>query len=72
MTTWHRHNLAPIRTVAPVAGPYLTPDRLRFLEVARAFAMDEVLQVANELDPRHADIPEPQLVRMGELGYSGS
>ena len=35
------------------------------------FAMDEVLPVANELDPRHEDIPEQLLGRMGELGLFG-
>ena len=33
--------------------------------------MDEVLPVANELDPRHEDIPDALLERMGELGLFG-
>ena len=33
--------------------------------------MDEVLPVANELDPRHEDIPAALLDRMGELGLFG-
>ena len=71
MTTWQRHNLAPVHTVAPTSSPYLTPERLAFQESARAFAMDEVLPLANELDPQHRDIPEPLLERMGQLGYFG-
>jgi len=71
MTTWHRHNLDPVRTVAPAASLYLTPRRLELQRVARAFAMDEVLPVANALDPRHADISESLLERMGQLGYFG-
>lgn len=71
MTTWHRHNLDPVHTVAPSSGPYLTPERLRFQETARAFAMNEVLPVANELDPKHQDIPESLLERMAGLGYFG-
>ena len=33
--------------------------------------MDEVLPVANELDPRREDIPDKVLERMGELGLFG-
>lgn len=71
MTSWHRHNLDPVRTLAVEASPYLTPARRRLVETCRAFAMDEVLPVANELDPRHEDIPAGLLDRMGELGYFG-
>ena len=71
MTTWHRHSLDPVHTIAPAASPHLTPERLDLQRTARAFAMDEVLPVANELDPRHEDIPEALLERMGELGYFG-
>ena len=38
---------------------------------ARAFALDEVLPVANELDPQHAEIPQALLERLAELGYFG-
>ncbi len=41
------------------------------MERVRAFAMDEVLPVANRLDPRHEDIPDSVLQRMGELGLFG-
>ena len=71
MTAWHRHNLDPVHTVYPAAGPYDTPARTELLESVRAFAMDEVLPVANELDPRHEDIPDALLERMGELGLFG-
>jgi len=71
MTTWHRHNPDPVHTVAPTSSPYLTPERIELAEIARAFAMDEVLPLANELDPQHGDIPESLLDRMGELGFFG-
>jgi alkylation response protein AidB-like acyl-CoA dehydrogenase len=71
MTAWHAHNLDPVHTVYPSAGPYDTPVRTELLETVRAFAMDEVLPVANELDPRHEDIPAALLGRMGELGLFG-
>ena len=71
MTRWHSHNLDPVDTVAPTASPYLSADRTALLQTCRAFAMDEVLPVANELDRRHEDIPQSLLDRMGELGYFG-
>ena len=71
MTAWHRHTLDPVHTVHPTASPYDTPARTALRETVRAFAMDEVLPVANELDPRHEDIPAALLDRMGELGLFG-
>ncbi|HEU4511899.1 MAG TPA: acyl-CoA dehydrogenase family protein [Nocardioidaceae bacterium] len=71
MTSWHRHNLDPVHTLAPAASPYLSPRRRGLVQTCRAFAMDEVLPVANDLDPRHEDIPEALLDRMAELGYFG-
>jgi len=53
------------------AHPFLDEDRLEIQATARRFAMEEVLPVANELDPRHEDIPATLLERMGELGYFG-
>ncbi len=57
--------------VAVSDHPFLTPERREIQATARAFAMEEVLPVANELDPQHADIPDSLLKRMGELGYFG-
>jgi len=71
MTSWHRHNLDPVHTVAPEASPYDTPERRDLVDRVRAFAMDEVLPVANRLDPLREDIPETLLDRMGELGLFG-
>jgi len=71
MSAWHRHTLDPVHTVHPAASPYDTPARTTLRDTVRAFAMDEVLPVANELDPRHEDIPAALLDRMGELGLFG-
>src|SRR3954453_4869760 len=71
MTAWRRHSLDPVHTTYPSAGPYDSPERNRLIETVRAFAMDEVLPVANELDPRHEDIPDAILERMAELGLFG-
>jgi alkylation response protein AidB-like acyl-CoA dehydrogenase len=50
---------------------YLTRERRELQATARAFALDEVLPLANELDPLKADIPRTFLERMGEMGYFG-
>ena len=50
---------------------YLTEQRRELQDTARHFAMDEVLPLANELDPQKADIPRSFLDRMGEMGYFG-
>ncbi|HET9690782.1 MAG TPA: acyl-CoA dehydrogenase family protein [Acidimicrobiales bacterium] len=50
---------------------YLTDERLAIQAEARGFAMEEVLPLANELDPQKADIPRSFLDRMGEMGYFG-
>ena len=71
MTAWHRHVLDPLHTVAPTTSPYDTAERRALVQRVRAFAMDEVLPVANRLDPRREDIPDQLLDRMGELGLFG-
>jgi acyl-CoA dehydrogenase len=50
---------------------YLTDERRELQERARRFALDEVLPLANELDPRKEDIPRAFLDRMGEMGWFG-
>ena len=52
-------------------SPWSTPARLQLQEQARRFAMDEVLPVADELDPQKGEIPRHLLDRMGELGWFG-
>jgi alkylation response protein AidB-like acyl-CoA dehydrogenase len=51
--------------------PWHTPEREELQEQARRFAMDEVLPVANELDPQKGEIPASLLSRLAELGYFG-
>jgi alkylation response protein AidB-like acyl-CoA dehydrogenase len=65
------HRPDGVRTSAPPVSAYLTPARLELQATARAFAMDEVLPVADELDPRREDIPAELLERMAGLGYFG-
>jgi len=49
----------------------LTEDRRMIQESARAFAMNEVLPIANELDPIKGEIPLKLRDQMSELGYFG-
>ncbi|HUZ44702.1 MAG TPA: acyl-CoA dehydrogenase family protein [Acidimicrobiales bacterium] len=51
--------------------PWSTPGRLEIQAEARRFAMEEVLPLANELDPKKEEIPRWFLDRMGEQGYFG-
>ena len=51
--------------------PWHTPEREALQLQARRFAMDEVLPVANELDPQKGQIPAALLARLAELGYFG-
>ena len=51
--------------------PWVTPEREALLKQVRAFARDEVLPLANELDPQKGLIPPSLLARMAELGYFG-
>jgi alkylation response protein AidB-like acyl-CoA dehydrogenase len=51
--------------------PYRTDRRLEIQAEAHRFAMDEVLPVANELDPRKELIPPGLIEKMGKQGYFG-
>lgn len=48
-----------------------TPERMMMREVARDFARDVVLPLANRLDPVKGDIPGELIDQMGELGFFG-
>src|SRR4051812_30443019 len=61
--------LADPRPRIPVA--YRTAEREAIQQMARDFAMSEVLPVANELDPQHGLIPDSLRATMGELGFFG-
>ncbi|MCZ6619396.1 MAG: acyl-CoA dehydrogenase family protein [Gammaproteobacteria bacterium] len=51
--------------------PYLTEERRMIQDVAREFTRNEVLPVANELDPVQGQIPMELRNKMGEMGYFG-
>ncbi len=71
MAVWTKHNLDVVVTLAPTASAYLTAERRALQDAARTFAMDEVLPVANELDPKREDIPRALQERIADLGYFG-
>ena len=48
---------------------YMTEERRMLQEAAREFAMNEVLPLANKLDPERADMPRSLIDKMAELGY---
>jgi alkylation response protein AidB-like acyl-CoA dehydrogenase len=52
-------------------GVYFTEERALLVETARKFAMDEVLPLANELDPVQGEIPMKLREMMAEIGFFG-
>jgi len=50
---------------------YMTEERKMMQGMARSFAREEVLPVANKLDPEKGDIPQDLIDKMGELGFFG-
>lgn len=62
------HRPSQPRTDSP---RHLTEDRLAIRDLARDFAMKEVLPTANELDPVKGTIPETLKQSMAEIGFFG-
>ncbi|MXO90989.1 acyl-CoA dehydrogenase family protein [Pontixanthobacter aquaemixtae] len=50
---------------------YMTEERVMIQQMARDFAVNEVLPIANALDPEKGEIPQDLVDRMGELGFFG-
>lgn len=50
---------------------YLTDERLAIRDLAREFAMKQVLPVANELDPVQGTIPDSLKRAMADIGFFG-
>jgi alkylation response protein AidB-like acyl-CoA dehydrogenase len=59
--------------VAPTSLPsaHSTDDRLALRDLARQFAMHEVLPLANELDPVQGEMPDDLVAQMGKMGFFG-
>jgi len=72
MTSPARSSTGTLQPQPPaLLPPWHTPEREELQLRARRFAMDEVLPVANELDPRKGEIPPSLLARIAELGWFG-
>src|SRR4051794_59675 len=54
-----------------IPAVHRTEDREAIQEMARDFAMREVLPIANELDPERGVIPGALRKKMGDLGFFG-
>src|SRR5690606_33462395 len=50
---------------------YLTEERLEIQKLAREFAMNEVLPLANELDPKQGVIPDSLRQQVADMGFFG-
>jgi len=50
---------------------HMTDERRLIQETARAFAMNEVLPIANRLDPEKGDIPPALIAKLADMGYFG-
>jgi alkylation response protein AidB-like acyl-CoA dehydrogenase len=59
------------RTAREGVQGYMTEERKLMQQMAREFAREEVLPIANELDPLQGDIPQELIDKMGELGFFG-
>lgn len=58
----------PVPVVPP---PYHSPEREELQATARRFAAQEVLPLANELDPVKGEIPRSLLEKMAAQGWFG-
>ena len=50
---------------------YITDERKMIQQMARDFALEQVLPIANKLDPEQGEIPMSLRDKMAELGYFG-
>jgi alkylation response protein AidB-like acyl-CoA dehydrogenase len=62
-----------LRSGAPESIPaaYWTPERQALRDATREFAMNEVLPIANELDPVQGEIPMSLRQQLADMGYFG-
>ena len=62
---------AEMMEAAQNASGYWTEERIMIRDTARDFTLNEVLPVANKLDPEKGDIPDELIEKMGDMGYFG-
>ena len=54
-----------------MSNGYWTEERRMIQQTAREFTTNEVIPVANELDPEKGEIPRELINKMGDMGYFG-
>jgi alkylation response protein AidB-like acyl-CoA dehydrogenase len=57
--------------LTPIPAAYFSDERAAIQEMARDFALKEVLPIANQLDPEKGEIPPALRQKLGELGFFG-
>ncbi len=57
--------------LTPIPDAYFSDERAAIQEMAREFALKEVLPIANQLDPEKGEIPPALRQKLGELGFFG-
>lgn len=55
----------------PDTPHYMTEDRLELQQLARQFAREVVLPIANEVDPEEGDFPQDMVQQMADMGFFG-
>jgi alkylation response protein AidB-like acyl-CoA dehydrogenase len=55
----------------PDTPHYMTEDRVELQKLARQFAREVVLPIANEVDPEEGDFPRDMVQQMADMGFFG-
>ena len=63
-------DLLPVASTS-LPSAHATDVRLEIRDLARQFAMNEVLPIANELDPVQGEMPDDLVAQMGKMGFFG-
>jgi alkylation response protein AidB-like acyl-CoA dehydrogenase len=63
-------DLLPVASTS-LPSAHATDVRLEMRDLARQFAMNEVLPLANELDPVQGEMPDDLVAQMGKMGFFG-
>ena len=64
-------SLAEVFELGSEQRGYWSEERKLIRDTARSFAIEEVLPVANKLDPEKGEIPQSLVDKMGDLGFFG-
>ena len=59
------------KSAEKIGDGYFNEQRTMIQDMAREFTHNEVLPIANKLDPEKSDIPDELIKKMGDLGFFG-